>query len=49
MADPGRLEQVFTARGLRTPVRLGTTTAERAAFRLGGEDLEVAGFEHRLG
>ena len=49
VADPGRLEQVFTARGLRAPVRLGRTTADRAAFHLRGEDLQVAGFEHRLG
>jgi thiamine-monophosphate kinase len=39
----------FAAAGLPAPLRVGSTTADRAAFHLRGVKLEPAGFEHRLG
>ena len=47
--DPDRVEAVFADRGLRAPVRVGTTTADRAAFHQNGVKLDPAGYVHHLG
>jgi len=47
--DAARLEKAFAGEGLRAPLRVGRTTADRAAFRLRGETLASAGYEHRMG
>jgi thiamine-monophosphate kinase len=47
--DPERVEAVFADRGLRAPVRVGTTTADRAAFHQNGVKLDPAGYVHHLG
>jgi thiamine-monophosphate kinase len=50
--DHGRIEALssaFAAGGLRTPLPLGVLTADPGVRRLGGEPVERAGWQHRLG
>ncbi len=46
--DPGRLGEVFAARGLRAPIEVGEVVADVRARTLSGQPLERRGFEHRL-
>jgi thiamine-monophosphate kinase len=50
--DHGRIEALssaFAAGGLRPPLPLGVLTADPGVRRLGGEPVERAGWQHRLG
>jgi thiamine-monophosphate kinase len=47
--DPGAVAARFAESGLRAPVPVGATTADRAEFRLRGVPLASTGYEHRLG
>jgi thiamine-monophosphate kinase len=47
--DPGALLAAFAAAGLRTPVLMGTCTADPRQRTLGGRDVVPVGWEHPFG